>query len=362
MIATQFVILISTGIIMDRSKEPSTSTNGNLLSKAGNFLTSRKTRAALGLAGAVLAIGPTAGCTPAEAPQAPTISATPEATPTPTPSATETPTPSATESATPSDSPEPTESATTPEKQSHETLSNENTYELDPALAGLYEGIADKVQGGDITFKKFLKLTPGEQALVQQALFYRATVNGSSLMDVRLCSQGFAFLSDDPGCNANFASKDDTNYEVLGKNNAVASAALMYTTDGARGQVKELDPEASRILLGAPYEDPYSSSAENRIGQHYSYTERYVNEGVLKSFVMNTIEVDNPDASGETTRRIHATIEEEDGRVTDENTTLVYKTYKVDGSKADKSLGLQEQTTIKLARWEVRSSRFVTSG
>lgn len=346
---------------MDRSKEPSTSTNGNLLSKAGDFLKSKRTRAGIGLAGAALTLIPTTGCsTPAEAPQPPTISATPEVTPTPSPTVIDTPTPSVTESATPTDSPEPTESATTPEKEGNEVLSNENTYELDPALVEIYEGIADKVQGGDITFKKFLKLAPGEQALVQQALFYRATINGSSLMDVSMCSQGFAFLDDDPGCNANFASKDDTNYEVLGKNNAVSSAALMYTTDGARGQVNELDPEASYILLGAPYEDPYSSSAEERIGQHYNYTERYVSEGVLRRFNLLDIKVKDPDASGETTRQIRATIEQSDGRVTDERAVLVYKTYKIDGSKADKSLGLPEQT-IKLARWEVRSSRFVTS-
>lgn len=346
---------------MDRSKEPSTSTSGNLLTKAGNFLKSKRTRAGIGLAGAAFTLIPTTGCTPAEAPQPPTISATPEATPTPSPSVINTPTPSASESATPTESPEPTDSATTPEKQSHEILSNENTYELDPALAEIYETIADKVQDADITYEKFLKLDPAEQALVQQALIYRATVNAPSHIDVSICSQGADWVGDDPGCDANFASKDDTNRQVLGKNRAVISTPLMYTVGGAKGISNELDPEASYILLGAAYEDPYNYSAEQRIGQQYAFIEGYVEEGVRKGFNLPTIDVDNPDASGKETRSIHASIHQDDGRTTDESAKFVLKRYEIDGKNASKVLGLDKGSTIKIARWEMRSSRFVTS-
>lgn len=346
---------------MDRSKEPSTSTSGNLLTKAGNFLKSKRTRAGIGLAGAAFTLIPTTGCTPAEAPQPPTISATPEATPTPSPSVINTPTPSASESATPTESPEPTDSATTPEKQSHEILSNENTYELDPALAEIYETIADKVQDADITYEKFLKLDPAEQALVQQALIYRATVNAPSHIDVSICSQGADWVGDDPGCDANFASKDDTNRQVLGKNSAVSSIALMYTEDGAKGVTSKLDPEASRILLGAPYEDPYGYSAEQRVGDQMSFTEQYVEEGVLKSFNMLTIDVDNPDASGKATRSIHASIQRTDGRTADQSGVFVYKEYAIKGKDATKLLGIDASETIKLGRWEQRSGRIVVS-
>lgn len=272
-------------------------------------------------------------------------------------------TPAATPTATTSETPsaEPTESATTPEKQGNETLTNIDTKELSPELAAIYNSIADKVQAGDITHEKYLKFDDNERALVEQALLYRVTQHGPTNLDISICYMNMKYIKEDPECNANFASKDDRNEAVYGKYLGVLSAPVAYTNDEAWGSSDTLDPEASRILLNAAFNDPGNATADSRFGYIYSTMEKWIDKG--KKVKFNGLDIDVSDAKegqGDSTRTLKITTTHSDSTVEETRAILKYMTYEIDGKDADKLLGLERTQKLKIARWELVSGRTIS--
>lgn len=317
------------------------------------------------VAGVVAAVGAGVGIGHAvssrpEAPQATySVPANPNTSPSPidTPTASAPETPSAMPSSTPTESmspsAEPSESATTPEKQGNETLTNIDTLELSTELVEVYDSIADKVEAGDITYEDVQKLKPAEQALVQQSLLHRLIKNGAGNMDTSICYMNMKFIDEDPQCNANFASKDDRNEAVYGKYIGLKSAPVAYTDDGAMGLSATLEPEASRILGDMAFANPHNVTAHARFGNAYDSIQARIDAGNLVKFRSMEVDVTNPKGgAGKTSRVIEAQLSA-DGDTVENRAEFNLVTYKLSGSTANKILGLSKNQKVEIAQWKL---------
>lgn len=300
------------------------------------------TTAALGTSGLFL----TTGCAADNAPTpSVTSSQTGEATPSTSPSGQETP----------SMTPTPTETTSTPEVPKGDVFTNENTTELSPRLTTIYEAIAGKVERGEVTYDDYLGLTDDEKALLEQGLLYKLIENGAGNLDTSIC-----YMKDesDPGCIANFASKDDTNEQVFGKIMALMVAGIAYSDDGGKGLSENLSPEASRILGDVAFYHPTDGSASSRFGGAYKVIQGYIDEGVRRPVKSIDVEVSNPSESGDESRSITAVMHKPSGPVKGIMKVILEK-HTIDGASANKLFGLDKDEVIKLAQWKEVSERVV---
>lgn len=217
----------------------------NWLSRVGNALTSRRARAGLSLAGAALAIGPTAGCTPAEAPHPQTISAAPEASPTPTPVQTTEITPSATDP-----SPEASETTTTtPSSSASETAPATEAIAIQKALEFVKQPLSER----DVVFIDAATeaLNATDRIYMEVAFSERVGATGNIL----------AVYNPEyrPG------TVDDSAEKVLGQQ---LFGVQLANNQELQGEPGALDvPEALRVLSGTYYAPTRSLDFKFESGQ-----------------------------------------------------------------------------------------------
>ena len=237
--------------------------------------------------------------------------------------------------------------APTQEVSSGEVLTNNDaSKELSPELLAIYNTIASKVESGDITVDTYAALSRPEQVLVEQALLNRAVENGWAHFNLSVCSPRGR---DRKGCDNRFNTPDDTNEEVYGKLLNILSAPTAYTIDSAKGTVSQLDGNAARILLRAPYDAPDNLTGGALV--IYSHYAKQVQDGIIVNRPPQKVTVTDPTGGKGKASRVITGFEEASGQTA--RVSMELRTYELDGAQAVAALGVPKASKLNLAVWKV---------